>query len=153
VESDVGEDIDYSNAIPTPIDIPITVNKNQRYYKPNPGPSGAFQRTLKPNHTTNDNYDSIVAIGNPHNNRLILNCIENSRKELIHFKDNIDVIREAIDRFNVQYDPESMTKTVLAGKITKNFLNISLQFDTWMTHSFRSFTTVFFMFMGINSRV
>ncbi len=110
----------YSNA--------ISHSLNASYYKPNPDPSGAFQPSLKPKSNTNG-YDFTVAIGNPHNNRLILNCIENSRKELIHFKDNIDVIREAIDKFNINYDPESITKTVLAGK-GQDVLNISLQFDT-----------------------
>jgi len=102
---------------------------SERFYKL-AGVSGAFQPSLKPKSDTNDNYDFIVAIGNPHSNRLILNCIENSRNELIHFKDNIKVIREAIDKFNVDYDPQSMTKTVLAGKNEKNYLNISLQFDS-----------------------
>jgi hypothetical protein len=132
IESDIGEakeegDYDdvidtYSNAISGPLD--------PTYYKPNPDPSGAFQRSLKPKSNTNDNYDFIVAIGNPHSNRLILNCIENSRNELIHFKDNIKVIQEAIDKFNVDYDPQSMTKTILAGRNEKNYLNISLQFDS-----------------------
>jgi len=132
IESDIGEakeegDYDdvidtYSNAISGPLD--------PTYYKPNPDPSGAFQRSLKPKSNTNDNYDFIVAIGNPHSNRLILNCIENSRKELIHFKDNFNVIKQAIDKFNVDYDPQSMTKTVLAGRDDRHYLNINLQFDT-----------------------
>ncbi len=140
MESDVGEDKekdDYDDVGKDIIDVIVDRNTYSNsisghpgptYYKPNPDPSGAFQRTLKPNHNTNG-YDFIVAIGNPHNNRLILNCIENSRKELIHFKDNKDVIQEAIDRFNVDYDSDSMTKTIKAGR-GDDFLDISLQFDT-----------------------
>ena len=153
VESDVGEDKekeDYDDVGKDIIDVivdrntysnPISGHPGPTYYKPMPvddiserfkklaDSSGAFQRSLKPNHNTNG-YDFIVAIGNPHNNRLILNCIENSRKELIHFKDNKDVIQEAIDRFNVDYDPQSMMKIVSAGRDDRNYMNIRLQFDT-----------------------
>ncbi len=114
----------YSNA--------ISHSLSPTYYKPNPDPSGAFQHSLKSKSNTNE-YDFIVAIGNPHNNRLILNCIENSRKELIYFKDNRDVIQEAIDRFNIHYDFASDTKTILAGWDNDlnddKYLNISLRFN------------------------
>ncbi len=90
--------------------------------------SGAFQPSLKPNRNTNDDYVFTVTIGNPHH-RLLLNCIENSRGELIHFKDSVDVINEAINEFNVNYYPDSITKTILVGADVE-YANISLQFDT-----------------------
>ena len=86
--------------------------------------AGTFQPSLK----QTNNFVTNVFIGNP-KKAAYLNCIENSRGELIYFHDNQDVIYYAVEKFNKEHSKASKKKTVLGGFNDTEYINFHIAFD------------------------
>jgi len=95
--------------------------------------AGKFQPSLKPNSSptpVTPIFSTWVSIGNPNNGGIRLNCIENSRGEFIYFKDNREIVKQAVENFNRDYATESRIKTVLCGSSEEDYVNFSLTFKS-----------------------
>lgn len=107
--------------------VPCSISSSSSHW------AGTFQPSLKPSNNPTPitpKFSTWVSIGSPKKSGIRLNCIENSRGEFIYFKDNRDIVKQAIEDFNRDYAEESRMKTVLAGENNTEYVNFSLTFDS-----------------------